>query len=122
MEFNNYLNYDEYQLYGGTLEEMPFNLLEFKARKIIDKYTFGRLIGLENQLQEVKMCVFELISILENQKENIGKSSENIDGYSVSYSNGDITNANRDIYNCVSDYLINCRLDDGTPYMYCGVM
>ena len=44
MEFKNqYLTYLEYKNLGGTLGEMPFNLLEFKARKIIDERTLGRL-------------------------------------------------------------------------------
>ena len=31
MEFNNqYLSYEEYKTLGGTLGEMPFNILEFK--------------------------------------------------------------------------------------------
>ena len=45
MEFKGqYLTYQEYKALGGTLDEMPFNLLEFNARKKIDERTFGRLI------------------------------------------------------------------------------
>lgn len=121
MEFENYLSYDEYQVLGGTLEEMPFNLLEFKARKIIDSYTFGRLKGLTRQIQEVKMCIFELINIINKQSNTSNKTSENIDGYSVSYSTTTKMEDDKEIYDCVYDYLIYCRLEDGTPYLYCGV-
>ena len=65
MEFNGqYLTYEEYRYLGGTLPLMSFNLLELEARKEIDKYTFGRLTELETQKQEVKTCVYNLISLL----------------------------------------------------------
>ena len=60
-----YLEYTEYKNLGGTLKETPFNLLEYNARKRIDEKTFGRLINLTNIPQEVKLCVFELINVLE---------------------------------------------------------
>ena len=64
MEFSGqYLSYNEYRLLGGTLDQTPFNLLEFEARKEIDKKTFGRLIGLKNQKQSTKMCVYQLINL-----------------------------------------------------------
>ena len=37
-----YLTYLEYQSLGGTLEETPFNLLEYEARKQIDLRTQRR--------------------------------------------------------------------------------
>lgn len=129
MEFNNqYLNYDEYKQLGGTLEEMLFNILEYKARKIVDKYTFGRLINLNTQIQEVKMCVYDLINLL-NKNNNIKNSansnsniaSENIDGYSVSYVNNNTEESEKQNKSIVIDYLSECKLDDGTPYCYCGV-
>ncbi len=130
MEFSNqYLTYEEYKSLGGTLGEMPFNILEFKCQKIIDNLTFNRLIDLEVQRQEVKMCIFDMMNI-SNKYNNVnnqlatGVTSENTDGYSVSY--GSI-NSEQDktrqteLENCARDYLIDCKLDDGTPYMYCGV-
>ena len=91
MEFNNqYLSYEEYKSLGGTLGEMPFNILEFKCRKIIDNLTFNRLTNLETQIQEVKMCIYDMINISSkyeqtSNKQAQGIASENIDGYSVSY-------------------------------------
>ena len=87
-----YLTYTEYQALGGSLTETPFNLLEFEARNLIDLRTQNRLVGVEVIPQKVKICEFNLINKLEaytnqinqvNQTGNI--SSENIDGYSVSY-------------------------------------
>ena len=128
MEFDNqYLTFDEYKELGGTLEEAPFNILELKAQKCIDKYTFGRLQDLEEQINEVKICVFELIknlasyeSYLEHDK---SISSENTDGYSISYNNSDesVSKGNlEEMKGIVRTYLAECRLDDGTPYLYLG--
>ena len=38
-----YLTFDEYQEYGGTLDEAAFYQLEFEARAVIDWWTFNRL-------------------------------------------------------------------------------
>lgn len=130
MKFDNqYLTYEEYKKLKGTLDEMPFNKLEFKARKKIDELTLNRLVNLPSQIQEVKMCIFDMILIMNNyetinQKQSNGIVSENIDGYSVNYGNKttEVENTkSNEIYNCVRDYLISCKLDDGTPYMYLGV-
>ena len=44
MEFEGqYLTYEEYIDLGGTLDLMPFNLLEFEARRKIDIRTQSRL-------------------------------------------------------------------------------
>ena len=50
-----YLTYEEYKSLGGTLDLMPFNLLEFEARKEIDKRTFGRLVNLEKQIKDTNL-------------------------------------------------------------------
>ena len=44
MDFTNqYLSYDEYISLGGTLEEVPFNQLEYECRRIVDSKTQNRL-------------------------------------------------------------------------------
>lgn len=127
MEFNGqYLTYNEYQSLGGTLAEMPFNLLEFKARKEIDKYTFGRLEEIGNGYNEVKLCVNDIIGILDlysdydNQDKRI--SSVNTDGYVESY-NLDISGMEKSkddkIKNIIYNYLSNLYLYD-TPILYRG--
>ena len=89
MEFKGqYLTYQEYLALGGTLDEMPFILLEFDARKRIDKRTFGRLVDKGQEYQEVKLCVYNMITILNSYSsydtQNKAISSESIDGYSIS--------------------------------------
>ena len=128
MEFEGqYLTYEEYQGLGGTIPEMPFNLLEFQARQNVHKYTFGILKELEEQNQEVKLCIFKLINLMNSynsyETQNKAVSSENTDGYSVSYEKPttDFTKAkNSEIQGVVKEYLVDCKLEDGTPYMYCG--
>ena len=129
MEFKNqYLTYEEYRDLGGTLDETPCNILELQARKDIDKYTFGRLQNLDKQINEVKVCIYELIKNLASYSKYVERdksiSSENTDGYSISYKGADenvsktIVSENRGI---IRTYLAECKLEDGTPYLYKGV-
>lgn len=90
MEFKGqYLTYQEYLTLGGTLDEMPFNLLEYNARKEIDSRTQKRFIGIGNEYEEVKLCVYNLIPVIKSYEEyttqNKAISSESTDGYNVSY-------------------------------------
>lgn len=56
-----YLTYDEYQEYGGTLDETTFNDFEFEAESIINWYTFNRLKGETYYPEAVKRCIYRLI-------------------------------------------------------------
>lgn len=91
MKFENqYLKFVEYTELGGKLSEMPFNILEFEARRMIDRRTQNRLVNVEEIPQEVKMCMLALINTIakyNESNENVGISSETTDGYSVSYHN-----------------------------------
>ena len=122
MIFNGqYLTYAEYQSLGGTLDEVPFNILELKARGMIDERTLGRLQDLEEQRNEVKVCMFELINNMSTETTSKNISSENIDGYSVSYSTK-TTQEQKLVYDdIIRSNLLMCKLEDGTPYLYCGV-
>lgn len=130
MEFKNqYLTHNEYLNLGGTLEKTPFNILELEAQKNIDKYTQGRLKKLDDQINEVKVCIYKLIQLLNSYQDytiqNKTISSENIDGYSVSYNvaSENISNAkNKEIRDTIKTYLAECYLEDGTPYLYVGVI
>ena len=127
MEFKGqYLKFNEYKSLGGTLEEMPFNLLEYNARKKIDERTFGRLIEKGNQYQEVKLCIFDMISIIEGynfyRTQNKSISSESTDGYSVSYatpSESYIKTEERELNTEIDSYLANLIIDN-IPVLYRG--
>lgn len=122
MEFKNqYLQYREYIALDNKFSEMPFNLLEFEARKIIDNFTYGRLKNLKDQVQEVKLCVFSLINEINDYntaKSNI--SSESVGSYSVTYNKPVSIEQNKKYKNIVEYYLSDCKLDNGTPYLYKG--
>ena len=122
MEFEGqYLTYDEYKAMGGLLDQTPFNLLEFEARKEVDKYTFNRLVNLETQNQEVKLCIYALIEQINSNKANLnGVASESTDGYSISYTSQNTSEISQKTRNIIETYLINCKLSDGTPYLYRG--
>ena len=122
MEFKGqYLTYDEYKALGGLLDQTPFNLLEFEARKEVDKYTFNRLVNLETQNQEVKLCIYALIEQISSNKANSnGVASESTDGYSISYTSQNNAEISQKTQNTIETYLINCKLADGTPYLYRG--
>ena len=93
MEFSGqYLTYLEYTGLGGTLAEAPFNLLEFQTRKEIDLRTRGRLVNVTEIPEEVKLCEYHLMNLVQQYaetmiKSNNGVASENTDGYSISYLN-----------------------------------
>ena len=120
MEFEGqYLTYQEYKALGGTLDEMPFNLLEFNARKKIDERTFGRLVDKGQEYQEVKLCVYNMITTLNSYSsydtQNKAISSENTDGYSVSYGTPQksVTEAkNSELEDIIDTYLSNLIVDD----------
>ena len=120
MEFKGqYLTYQEYLALGGTLEEMPFNLLEFNARKKIDERTFGRLVDKGQEYQEVKLCVYNMITTLNSYSsydtQNKAISSESTDGYSISYGapQKSTTEAkNRELEDVIDTYLSNLIVDD----------
>jgi hypothetical protein len=136
MEFNGqYLTYEEYTNLGGTgLTQMPFNLLEFEARRRIDLRTFNRLkdVDSEDIPQEVKLCDYKLIESIQNYTKTLegianngGVASENTDGYSISYMTSnqisDIVKSKSDeLDDIIRTYLLNVNFN-GEHLMYVGV-
>ena len=127
MEFKGqYLTYQEYKALGGTLDEMPFKLLEFDARKRIDKRTFGRLVDKGQEYQEVKLCVYNMITTLNSYSsydtQNKAISSESTDGYSISYGTPQKSTTeakNSELEDIIDTYLSNLIVDD-VPVLYRG--
>lgn len=121
-----YLTYSEYiNLGGSTIGEMPFNLLEFRTRKEIDDRTYSRLKNLPTQIQEVKLCEYEMINRIKgylNVEINANIKSESTDGYSVSYASIDeiVKSHKVEITNLIDTYLSECKLENGIPYLYRG--
>lgn len=120
MEFEGqYLTYQEYKALGGTLDEMPFNLLEFNARMKIDERTFGRLVGNGQEYKEVKLCVYNMITTLNSYSsydtQNKAVSSETTDGYSISYGTPQKSTTeakNSELEDVIDTYLSNLIVDN----------
>lgn len=129
-----YLTYDEYRLMGGTLDRMPFSLLEFESRRRIDKRTQNRLKDVETKdiPQEVKLCINKLINVISeynNTSKTVSETgniaSENTDGYSVSYVNasqvGDLFSSKEDeITKIIREYLGGV-IFNGEHLLFAGV-
>ena len=135
MEFSEqYLTFTEYRGLGGTLAETPFNLLEFESRRQIDIRTQNRLKGINSEEipQEAKLCVFDLIGIIDSYvksidsaKGNSNIASENIDGYSVTYVKSTqikeiIQSKSAEINDIIRTYLLEV-VYNGEHLMYMGV-
>lgn len=128
---NQYLTYAEYIELGGTLEEVPFNKVEFECRKIIDSRTQNRLHSADEIPDEVKMCEFKMIDTItcysaSKEQAQSGVKSENIDGYSVTYLTSNeiqqlITTQIADIQKLVSTYLFGVIVNN-EHILYCGVV
>lgn len=111
-----YLTFDDYISMGGTLAETEFNRFEFRAERLIDNLTRGRLNNADTIPETVKRCMYELIAYLSNYAkngDNSAVSSFSNDGYSVTYA--EQKTAAEQIHDIIYDYLAD------TDLMYCGV-
>lgn len=131
MDFTNqYLNYEEYMVLGGTLEEVPFNELEYECRRIIDSRTQNRLKNADKIPEEVKMLENKMLQTLQGyyvslNKAQSGVASENTDGYSVSYISSNqisqLIEGKIDVLqDLVSTYLFGVIVNN-EHLLYCGV-
>lgn len=59
-----YLTYDEYVIYGGTLDETAYEAIEFEAQAILNWITFNRLRNEPSYSDEVKRCIYDLINLI----------------------------------------------------------
>lgn len=131
-----YLTYLEYKdivesLGGSPMEEMPFNLLEFEARRKIDIRTQSRLKDVIEIPQEVKLCEYNLINSIESylkttyEASNGNIASENTDGYSISYITADrisevVKSKNDELDDIIRTYLLGVIVNN-EHIMYLGV-
>lgn len=131
MDFTNqYLSYEEYQELEGTLEEVPFNELEFECRRIIDSRTQNRLKNADEIPEEVKLLENKMIQTLQGyyvslEKAQSGVASENTDGYSVTYiSSSQISQLIEGkidvLQDLISTYLFGVIVNN-EHLLYCGV-
>ena len=90
-----YLTYDEYKALGGDLDLTPFKLLEYEARKQVDLRTQNRLKEVKEIPQDVKLCIYHLMSKIADYAKTIDGvnnnngaiSSEKVGSYAVTFNN-----------------------------------
>lgn len=124
-----YLTYDEYENMGGSAAEDLYPRLEAKARAQLNRVTFGRIVGEKPVRENVKYCMFDLISAIEADEGmgglTIGRevASMSNDGVSVSFTasgSGGGTSAAR--YTAiVRSWLADETTACGIPLLYAGV-
>lgn len=136
-----YLTFDEYESYGGTLDETAFEQLEFEARAVIDWWTFNRLQNDTVFPEAVKRCMYKLISLI-NEKQvamvvdtqgtsttneiiQAGITHESNDGVSTSYNTLSAKDAvdtmQNELENVVRTYLQGVRNALGHKLLYRGI-
>lgn len=125
----NYLTYDEYLEYGGTLEETAFNRLSYKASRKIDRMTFNRLQNDTEINEPVKRLMFELIGVIGNndttsESYSPAIASEGNDGYSVSYASTGFLSpdaADKKVDSLIEEYLQFEKAQNGQYLLSCGL-
>ena len=134
-----YLNYDEFQNYGGTLDETTFNEYNFEAESLINYWTFNRLIGDTDVSENVKRCAYKLISLIKQKADalTLGASvdgtnassaaitSQSNDGVSISYNalsaSQLLENSKTEFEDTVKRYLQGIRNSLGQLVLYRGI-
>ena len=122
-----YLTYAEYQSYGGTASETAYPMLEFRARKRIDRLTASRVQNMVTVPEAVKLCMMSLIGIdskagAEAQVDNPVVTSFNTDGYSESYGKAlSVEDADKSMSASIRSMLWGETDDNGTPLLYRGL-
>lgn len=115
-----YLTNNEYLELGGSLQETPFNLLEYRARKEIDSVTSNRFKKIEEYPMDLKLCVYELVQELKKYNETGNKSSESVGSYSVTFDKPLSSEEKKILRNLIVSYLSEVKICD-IPVLYRGV-
>lgn len=133
-----YLTYDEYQEYGGTLDETAFLQYEFEARALIDWWTFNRLQNEEQLPEAVSRCMYSLIHLAETKNKALildsqtddgtiqaGIASESNDGVSTAYNTLSAKDAmesvKQEAETTIQFYLSGVRNSLGHKVLYRGI-
>lgn len=122
-----YLTYSEYTEYGGTASTTAFTMLEFRARKRIDRLTASRVANMKSVPKDVKLCMVSLIELdhaagVEAQAKNPVVTSFNTDGYSETYGKAlSVADVDKSMSATIKEMLWGVSDDNGVPLLYRGV-
>lgn len=123
-----YLTYQQYTAWGGTLEEPAFNLAEIKARSRIDAMTQGRVAHMASVPEQVQAAMMEIIQVdgtysASAQAAAPVAASFTTDGYSESYGSVESRTAaiEAQLAASIETLLDGITDDDGVPLLFAGV-
>lgn len=134
-----YLTYAEYKEMGGTLDETLFNTLSLDAQAYIDWRTFNRLWNETEIPERVKICMYQLIILLEATSQlltpqvqsaggintNAQVASQSNDGVSTTYAvltaDALYEKAKKEIDSCIERYLNGVLNSEGKKLLYRGL-
>lgn len=77
-----YLTFEEYQEFGGQLDEPTFTREELKARKRIDFLTNNRLVSDTVIPEPVKVAIYEVMLLFAEKANYENPESQNVAGFS----------------------------------------
>lgn len=123
-----YIDLIYYQQNGGKddMTDAAFSRNEYRARKLVDKLTQGRVNNMANIPEAVKRLMVELVSLEANQGAELAVhqavTSFSNDGYSETFADP-LTGERLKEIECelISEYLSGEVDDNGTPLLYLGV-
>lgn len=123
-----YIDLNYYQQNGGKddMTDAAFSRNEYRARKLVDKLTQGRVNNMANIPEAVKRLMVELVSLEANQGAELAVhqavTSFSNDGYSETFADP-LTGERLKEIECelISEYLSGEVDDNGTPLLYLGV-
>ena len=122
-----YIDFNYYVTHGGKCEACTaFTGAEFRARKLVDRYTQNRIHAMAEVPEAVQMLMVELVAleatrgaaVLENQ----AVSSFSNDGYSETCAEPLTSERIQAMENdLILTYLLGEQDDNGVPLLYLGV-
>lgn len=123
-----YLTYEQYQVWGGTLSESAFNLAEIRARARIDAMTQKRVAYMQTVPEQVQAAMMEIITVDGTFSASAQASvpvvaSFTTDGYSESYGSAESRTAviEKQLTGSIETLLDGVTDDEGVPLLYAGV-
>ena len=124
-----YIDFNYYVTHGGKHDDAictAFNNLEFRARKLVDRYTQNRVRDMAEVPEAVQMLMVELVALEATQGaavlDNQAVSSFSNDGYSETYAEPMTAERIREQENeLILTYLLGEQDDNGVPLLYLGV-
>lgn len=123
-----YLTYEQYQAWGGTMDQSAFILAEIKARARIDAMTQGRVARMTQVPEQVQAAMMEIINVDAIYSAGAQAAapvavSFSTDGYSENYGNVEsrTEEIEKQLTTSIMTLLDGILDDEGTPLLFAGV-